>query len=259
MQADTTDQDIKQKLQELDHTIMNLSPEEEEKLIEDFKHKICSKIEIEESPISPDYLLITKKIFIEELDDIIPNDDIKKAIDNIIGDLHLSNKSSKRFIPPEADASILEEISKFEVIPIEDDDDPKGFFVSYHDQPRPKNLVMMGGGIKAVAHIGAVKFLEDYNLRKGVKKVIGTSAGSLISLLFALGLDSATMIEYVTGGKVDFSKLKDIGDGKGGFIGYMEAIVGGFKGFFEDFGVCNGAKIEALVSNFHLKLNRSKG
>lgn len=238
---------LESKIEELAKTTSNLSAAEERKLIEDFREKICSQIQIEESPIDPNYLLIKKKIYIDELGDIIPDEEIKKVIDDIMGDLFLSNKKPMHF--HEIDEDLKEEISKFEIIPFEEEKS-KMFFTSFHDHPKPHHIVMMGGGIKAIAHIGAVKFLEDFDLKKDVKSVIGTSAGSLIALLFALGLDSGSMIEYVTGGKVDFSKLKDIGNGSKGFIGCVQAVVGGFKGLFEDFGVCKGAEIETVVSDF---------
>ncbi|HAU8297211.1 patatin-like phospholipase family protein [Vibrio parahaemolyticus] len=47
------------------------------------------------------------------------------------------------------------------------------------------NAVFEGGGAKGIAHIGALKAIEQYNLK--IDKLAGTSAGSIIATMIALG------------------------------------------------------------------------
>ena len=54
-------------------------------------------------------------------------------------------------------------------------------------------LCLSGGGVKAFAHIGAIKALEESNIKFNM--VAGTSSGSIIALLYALGYSSEEMYE----------------------------------------------------------------
>jgi NTE family protein len=56
-------------------------------------------------------------------------------------------------------------------------------------------LALSGGGIRGVAHIGAIKALEDHNIQADI--VSGTSAGSIVGTLYALGYSSQEMLEFV--------------------------------------------------------------
>ena len=52
--------------------------------------------------------------------------------------------------------------------------------------PRPKvGIVLSGGGAKGAAHIGALKYIEEIGLP--VDYIVGTSMGSIIGGLYALG------------------------------------------------------------------------
>lgn len=57
-------------------------------------------------------------------------------------------------------------------------------------------LCLSGGGIKGVAHIGAIKSLEG----KGIKfdYVSGTSSGSIIATLYACGFNADEMYKIFT-------------------------------------------------------------
>lgn len=52
-------------------------------------------------------------------------------------------------------------------------------------------LCLSGGGIKGVAHIGAIKALEEENIK--FEAVAGTSSGSIVSTLYACGYTSDEM------------------------------------------------------------------
>lgn len=52
--------------------------------------------------------------------------------------------------------------------------------------PRPKvGIVLGGGGAKGSAHIGVLKYIEEMGIP--VDYVVGTSMGSIIGGLYALG------------------------------------------------------------------------
>ena len=56
-------------------------------------------------------------------------------------------------------------------------------------RPRPKvGLVLSGGGAKGMAHIGALKVLEELDIP--VDYVVGTSIGSIIGAMYALGYNA---------------------------------------------------------------------
>lgn len=59
-------------------------------------------------------------------------------------------------------------------------------------------IVFSGGANYAGAFFGALRYLEHTSLSKGVRKVVGSSAGSLIALWFALGLTSDEMSLFTT-------------------------------------------------------------
>ena len=50
-----------------------------------------------------------------------------------------------------------------------------------------KNLVLSGGGVKGVAHCGALKYLHEIGVIAGINKIAATSAGSIIASLLAVG------------------------------------------------------------------------
>lgn len=57
-------------------------------------------------------------------------------------------------------------------------------------------LCFSGGGIKAFVHIGALKALEEKNIKFDM--VAGTSSGSIIAVLYALGYKSDEMYKILT-------------------------------------------------------------
>src|SRR5690606_4839321 len=56
-------------------------------------------------------------------------------------------------------------------------------------------LVLGGGGMKGIAHVGAVKALEEAGIRPDA--VIGTSIGGLVATLIAGGLGWRELMEIV--------------------------------------------------------------
>jgi NTE family protein len=53
-----------------------------------------------------------------------------------------------------------------------------------------ENLVFKGGGVLGIAYAGAIEVLEDKGIVQNIKRVAGTSAGSIIATLIAFKFDS---------------------------------------------------------------------
>lgn len=73
--------------------------------------------------------------------------------------------------------------------------------------PSWKNLVLEGGGVWGIGTVGALQVLEERGLLNAVERVAGTSAGSIVALLLALGY-SASEIRAIMDG-LDFSMFED--------------------------------------------------
>ena len=54
-------------------------------------------------------------------------------------------------------------------------------------------LALAGGGVKGAAHIGAIKALEENGIK--IDAVGGTSIGSIVSSLYAMGYSTEKMLE----------------------------------------------------------------
>ncbi len=57
----------------------------------------------------------------------------------------------------------------------------------------PRTIVLGGGGVKAIAHIGALQELNDLGLLQLVRKYVGLSAGSLVAFGMVLGYTIAAL------------------------------------------------------------------
>jgi predicted acylesterase/phospholipase RssA len=51
----------------------------------------------------------------------------------------------------------------------------------------PLRIAMSGGGMKGIAHVGALEVLQAKGLLKAVKEYVGTSAGALMSFCICIG------------------------------------------------------------------------
>jgi len=54
-------------------------------------------------------------------------------------------------------------------------------------------LALQGGGVRGAAHIGVIKTLEENNIR--IDNIGGTSAGSMVSVLYSMGYKPKEMLE----------------------------------------------------------------
>lgn len=80
-----------------------------------------------------------------------------------------------------------------------------------------ENLSFEGGGAKGYAYIGVVQALEKAGIYPGqIRRVAGTSVGSMLAMFVAVGATSAEMVERVP---TDLQPL--VMDGGGGRVGSM--------------------------------------
>ena len=97
-----------------------------------------------------------------------------------------------------------------------------------------ENLVFEGGGVLGMAYAGALKVLDDQNILGGVKRVAGTSAGSLVAMALSLGYDAEGIRKIID--DTNFKEFEDHWDPlriatkyglyKGDFLlNYIEQIV----------------------------------
>lgn len=93
-------------------------------------------------------------------------------------------------------------------------------------------LVLSGGGIKGIIHIGALKALKDKGHLMHIKKIYGTSIGSLIALMHIVGYTPEEM--YIIAKKLDVTELKD--------FSYIR--------FPKQYGFDSGKKIEEFIKTY---------
>jgi NTE family protein len=90
-------------------------------------------------------------------------------------------------------------------------------------------LVLSGGGVKGVAHLGALKALEENGYLDKFQTYAGTSIGAIILALYLIGYTPDEQYEFVR--KFDLTKLKNIDVGN----------------IFQNFGLDNGERFEYVL------------
>ncbi len=69
------------------------------------------------------------------------------------------------------------------------------------------NLAFDGGGARGIAYVGAMRVLEEKDMMKDIKRVVGTSVGSIIATAVALGYTADQMEELLL--NKNFNDFKD--------------------------------------------------
>ncbi|NJB70380.1 NTE family protein [Saonia flava] len=75
-------------------------------------------------------------------------------------------------------------------------------------------LVLSGGGVRGVAHIGAIKALEEYGIHP--THIAGTSAGAVVGALYAGGCNWEEMMDFFR--RVQLFTIKKYARKKPGFL-----------------------------------------
>lgn len=82
------------------------------------------------------------------------------------------------------------------------------------EKKEPYGLVLSGGGAKGMAHIGAIKALEEYGIEPSI--VTGTSIGAIIGTFYAAGYSPEEILDFFS--TTSLFKVSNLAFGKAGFI-----------------------------------------
>lgn len=100
-------------------------------------------------------------------------------------------------------------------------------------------ICFAGGGIKGVAHIGALKAFEEENIK--FDYIAGTSSGSIVACLYSIGYNSNEIYEifkkYIN--KINYFEIKNIIKLISGILIKRKIIITGLN---------SGKKIEKLIN-----------
>lgn len=104
------------------------------------------------------------------------------------------------------------------------------------------NLVLSGGSVSTISIVGALSCLEDNNIIncKNITKYLGSSAGSIVSLLLALGYNIKEIYSIIEDLTDEYNKIDDFS---------VEMIFD----IFQDYGIEDGAFIEDWLKRIILK------
>ena len=94
-------------------------------------------------------------------------------------------------------------------------------------------LVLSGGGIKGIAHVGALSVLYDNNILNNIETIAGTSVGGVIGFLINIGYKPEELREFIIA--FDFGKLTKI---------KFDPLT-----FFNTFGMTDGNKFILVLIN----------
>lgn len=105
------------------------------------------------------------------------------------------------------------------------------------------SIVLAGGAFKAISVIGVLQHLEEINLIRNLKNLIGTSAGAVICFMIGLGFSSTEMKSLLQ----EVVKMED----------FMKFSFDEFCSIMETYGIDSGERLELLFKKIlHQKLFR---
>jgi NTE family protein len=107
-------------------------------------------------------------------------------------------------------------------------------------------LVLSGGEVKGIAHIGALKALEELKYLEKIDTYAGTSIGALISALIVVGYTPDDLYDFIM--MFDINKMKSFN---------LSNIIGKFMQIIEQHGLDDGDRIEMIVKKMFEKKNIS--
>jgi NTE family protein len=76
---------------------------------------------------------------------------------------------------------------------------------------KPHTIVLSGGGVRALAHIGALQHLHNKGILTNVRKWIGLSAGALVAFALTIGYSLHELRDICE--RIDFEILQDLEEG----------------------------------------------
>jgi len=114
------------------------------------------------------------------------------------------------------------------------------------DKKTYKYLVLSGGGMKGLAYCGAMDVLEKESILQNIKGFAGSSAGSIVASLLAVGYNAKELQNIIFG--IDYNKIID--DKWGVFRDAINII--------EDFGLAPGDYFVDLIGKFIEKKTGNK-
>lgn len=102
-------------------------------------------------------------------------------------------------------------------------------------------LALAGGGLQGIAHIGAIKALEDLNVK--IDYISGTSSGSIFAAMYAIGFTTEEMKKFAREYYKTLIKIekRPIISAVGNYLIHKNVKIGG---------LISGEKIENLVKQF---------
>lgn len=90
-----------------------------------------------------------------------------------------------------------------------------------------RNLVLEGGGIRGIAHVGAISVLDSTGVLKEIENVAGTSAGAIQAMTIAVGYTSAEILSIM-----ENTKWEHFNDGGLVFLGGGARLIK-YYGYFQ--------------------------
>lgn len=102
---------------------------------------------------------------------------------------------------------------------------------------RFENFIFQGGGIRGIAFGGSIKYAEDHNLLKNIKRFAGSSAGSIIAAGLAVGYTGDEIIKVLH--QTNFEDFKDDSFG----------VIFDIWRFINEYGVYKGDKFLDWIEN----------
>lgn len=96
----------------------------------------------------------------------------------------------------------------------------------------PYRITLSGGGLKGIAHIGALEVLSEKGLLNALKEYIGISAGALVAFCLCIGTSLSSLRMIIS--LLDFGLVRDLNP---------ETMIN----FPETFGLDTGVNLEKLL------------
>lgn len=93
-----------------------------------------------------------------------------------------------------------------------------------------RNLVFEGGGVKGIAYVGAMSVFEKEGILENIKRIGGTSAGSINAVLFSAGFSNQETLKIMN--ELDFNDFKDDSWGVLTDMNRLKNEYGWYKGDF---------------------------